>query len=203
MSGPGQGTCKPYDDSPPVREFRPRFGLLVADLSFNFADSADPRPIFSAGYLGQVALGPVRAAARADGKGFIVPNTPRWYVEGGASAALAGPSQNLFVWAGFSRYIYDGPAALTTISGGVLYQRQGTAIWDPDTSKNRDRVGLGVAFGFLQNVYLRGAYVWGVAGPDHHGAVIVSLVYMRDLFDDLVSDRFRKYLPKAMQGSGK
>jgi hypothetical protein len=55
----------------------------------------------------------------------------------------------------------------------------------------------------MQNLYLRGAYVFGVAGPDHHGAVIVSLVYMRDLFDDLMSDRFRKYLPESMRNAGK
>jgi hypothetical protein len=30
--------------------------------------------------------------------------------------------------------------------------------------------------------------------------VIVSLVYMRDLFGDLVPDRFTKYLPKALRG---
>jgi hypothetical protein len=99
--------------------------------------------------------------------------------------------------------LFSGPLALTTVSVGALYQRQGTAIWDFDTAKNRDRVGPGVTLGFLQNVYLRGAYVFGVAGPDDHGAAILSLVYMRDLFDDLASDRFRKYLPKAMQDHGK
>jgi hypothetical protein len=55
-------------------------------------------------------------------------------------------------------------------------------------------------FGFLQNLYIRGAYVFAVAGPDKHGAVLMSLVYMRDLFGDLVSDRFTKYLPEALQG---
>ncbi len=204
--GPGEasaGTCVPVDDSPAPRPFRPRFGLLVADLSFNVADSDDTRPIVSAGYLGQISLGAVRPAARPDGKGFIVPDTPRFYLEGGASAAFAGPSQNLFVWLGLTYYLFNGPVALTTVTVGGLYQRQGTAIWDLDTAKNRDRVGPGLALGFMQNLYLRGAYVFGVAGPDDHGAVIVSLLYMRDLFDDLVSDRFRKYLPKGMQGDGK
>jgi hypothetical protein len=201
--GPDKGKCTPYDNSPLPRPFRPRFGLLVADLSVNLADSSDARPILSAGYLGQIALGEVRPAVRSDGKGFIVPDTPRFYVEGGLSAALAGPTQNLFAWAGLTYYLFSGPLALTTVSVGALYQRQGTAIWDFDTAKNRDRVGPGVTLGFLQNVYLRGAYLFGVAGPDDHGAAILSLVYMRDLFDDLASDRFRKYLPKAMQDHGK
>ena len=199
----GAGTCVPVDKSPAPRPFRPRFGLLVADLSVNFADSAEARPIVSAGYLGQISLGEVRPAARPDGKGFIVPDTPRFYLEGGASAAFSGPTQNLFAWAGLTYYLFDGPLALTTVSVGALYQRQGTAIWDTDTAKNRDRVGPGLALGFLQNLYVRGAYVFGVAGPDHHGAMIVSLVYMRDLMDDLLSDRFRKYLPTAMRDGGK
>lgn len=199
MAGEGTGTCAPYDDSPPPRPFRPKFGLLVADLSFNVADSTDTRPIVSVGYLGQIALGEVRPAARPDGKGFIVENTPRWYLDGSAAAAFAGPSQNLFVTAGLTYYLYDGPIALTTVTLGALYQRQGTAIWELDTTANRDRLGPALTLGFMQNLYLRGGWVFGLAGPDHHGALIVSLVYMRDLFDDLVSDRFRKYLPQAMR----
>jgi hypothetical protein len=201
--GPDAGKCQKYDGTPPPRPFRPRFGLLVADLSINFADSADTRPIVSVGYLGQISLEEVRPAARTDGKGFIIPDTPRFYLEGGLSVAMSGPSQNLFAWAGLTYYLFNGPVALTTVSVGALYQRQGTAIWEFDADKNRDRVGPGLALGFMQNLYLRGAYVFGVAGPDHHGAVIVSLVYMRDLFDDLMSDRFRKYLPESMRNAGK
>jgi hypothetical protein len=32
-----------------------------------------------------------------------------------------------------------------------------------------------------------------------HGALILSLVYMRDLAGDLVPDRFRKHLPEALR----
>jgi hypothetical protein len=194
----GAGTCAAYKDSPVPRPFRPRFGLMVGDLSFNFADSGDPKPILGVGFLGQISLESVRPAVRTDGPGFIVPDPPRWYGDLGATAAFSGPTQNLFVSLGVTYYLYAGP--LTTVSGGALYQRQGTAVWKPDTDENRDRLGPSVTLGFMQNLYLRGAYVFGLAGPDHHGAVLVSLIYMRDLFGDLVSDRFRKYLPKAMQG---
>ena len=195
----GAGTCVAQDASPLPRAFRPRFGLLVADASMNFADSADSRPIVSAGFMGQLSLETARPAVRSDGPGFIIADPPRWYADLSATAAFAGPAQNLFVSLGLTYYLFSGPLALSTVTLGALYQRQGTAIWELDTDKNRDRVGPALTLGFMQNLYLRGAYVFGVAGPDHHGAAIVSIIYMRDLFDDLASDRFRKYLPKAMQ----
>jgi hypothetical protein len=199
MEGDAKGTCTAYDESPAPRPFRPAFGLLIADLSFNFADSTPTRPIVSVGFFGQLALGTARPAVRTDGKGFILPDPPRFYADLGASAAFAGPSQNLFVTAGLTYYVFNGPLALSTVSADALYQRQGTEIWQLDTTKNRDRLGPALTLGFMQNLYLRGAYVFGLVGPDHHGAVILSLLYMRDLFDELVSDRFRKYLPKALQ----
>jgi hypothetical protein len=199
-TGEGAGTCVAYDDTPPPRPFRPRFGLMVADVSFNFADAGDTRPIVSAGFLGQLSLETARPAVRRDGPGFIIADPPRWYADLGATAAFAGPAQNLFVSLGLTYYLFSGPLALSTVTAGALYQRQGTAIWEADADKNRDRVGPALTLGFMQNLYLRGAYVFSLAGPDDHGAVIVSIIYMRDLFDDLASDRFRKYLPQAMRG---
>ena len=199
-SGEAAGTCQRYDRTPPPRAVRPFFGLLVADLSINAADSVAMRPIVSVGYLGQIGLGKIRPAARPDNMGFIVADPPRWYIDFGGSAAFAGPTQNVFLSAGLTYYMFDGPLAITTVALGALYQRQGTAIWEPDTSKNRDRLGPSLTVGFMQNIYLRGAYVFGMDGPDKHGAVMLSLLYMRDLFDDLLSDRFRKYLPQAMRG---
>jgi hypothetical protein len=196
----GAGTCVAHDKSPAPRPFRPRFGLMVAELSFNLADADDTRPIVGAGFLGQLSLETARPAVRQDGPGFIIADPPRWYADLGATAAFAGPAQNLFVSLGVTYYLFSGPLALSTVTAGALYQRQGSAIWELDSDKNRDRLGPALTLGFMQNLYLRGAYVFGLAGPDHHGAVIVSLIYMRDLFDDLASDRFRKYLPKAMQG---
>jgi len=59
------------------------------------------------------------------------------------------------------------------------------------------RLGPAATLGFLQNLYVRGAYVFPLSGPVDEGAVILSAVYMRDLAADLVPDRFRKYLPEA------
>lgn len=198
-SGEDAGKCQRYDGTPPPREVRPRFGLLVADLSLNVYDSAaDNRPIASVGYLGQIGLGKIRPAARPDGKGFLVANPPRWYLDFGGAAAFSGPTQNLFLSGGGTFYAFIGP--ITTLGGGALYQRQGTAIWRADTTKNRDLLGPSFTVGFMQNIYFRVAYLFGLDRPGKPDAVMVSLLYMRDLFDDLLSDRFRKYLPQAMRG---
>jgi hypothetical protein len=198
VSGQGAGTCAAHDDTPPPLPIRPKFSLLVADVSVNLADSADSRPIVSVGYLGQIALRSARPMVR-EGGGFITPDPPRFYADASLSAAFAGPAQNVFATAGVTYYLFSGPLALTTLAVGALYQRQGSEIWQLDAAKNRDRVGPAVTLGFLQNLYLRGAYVFGVAGPDHHGAVILSLIYMRDLASDLASSRFTKHLPKALR----
>jgi hypothetical protein len=197
-SGEDAGKCHRYDGTPPPREVRPQFGLVVADVSLNVHDSAETRPIVSVGYLGQIGLGKIRPAARPDGKGFVVANPPRWYLDFGGAAAFAGPTQNLFLSAGGTFYAFSGP--ITTFGAGALYQRQGTAIWKADTTKNRDLLGPSFTVGFMQNIYLRAAYLFGLDQPGKPDAVMLSLLYMRDLFDDLLSDRFRKYLPQAMRG---
>ena len=192
------GTCEKYDAPPVPGPIWPHFNLVVADVSLNVADAGDPKPILGVGYLFQGALREARPVVRETG-GWIVPDLPSLYANVGFSAALAGPSQNLFVDAGLTYYRPGMPLAMTTVSVGALYQRLGTAIWDVSSDRNSDRLGPAATLGFLQNVYLRGAYVFALDGPVDHGAVILSLVYMRDLTDDLVPDRFRKYQPKALR----
>jgi hypothetical protein len=177
----------------------PRFNLVVADASVNLGDAGDPKPILAVGYLFQGALSKARPALRESG-GYLTPDLPRFYANGGISAALAGPGQNVFVDAGVTYYRPGMPLSMTTVSFGLLYQRQGASVWNFGAEdENADRMGPAAMLGFLQNLYLRGAYVFPMRGTPDHGAVILSVVYMRDLTDDLVPDRFRKHLPKALQ----
>lgn len=193
-----EGTCARFGPAPAPGPVWPHFSLVVADLSVNLADSTDPRPIIGVGYLFQGALGRARPVLRDQG-GFLYPDLPWLYGTLGASAAFAGPAQNLFVDAGLTLYRPGLPLALTTISAGALYQRQGSAIWRLSREKNTDRLGPALTLGFLQDLYVRGAYVFRLDGLNDHGAWILSLVYMRDLADDLVPARFKKYLPASMQ----
>ncbi len=192
------GTCARYDAPPVPGPIRPRFHLVVADVSLNAADADPPKPIIGVGYLFQVALREAKPVVRDMG-GWITPDLPSFYANAGLSAAFAGPAQNLFVDAGVTYYAPGMPLALTTLSAGLLYQRLGPSIWNVSSDSGSDRLGPAATLGFLQNLYVRAAYVFPLRGPVDHGAYILSLVYMRDLAGDLVPDRFRKHLPKALQ----
>jgi hypothetical protein len=192
-----EGTCSKYDAPPIPRPIRPHFNLVVADVSLNLADATSPKPIVAVGYMYQVALREAKPMVRSGG-GWITPDLPTFYLNAGVSAAFAGATQNLFADAGLTYYSPGMPVALTTLSFGALYQRLGPSIWN-GASGNSDRLGPAATLGFLQNLYVRGAYVFAVHGPVDDGAFILSLVYMRDLADDLVPDRFKKYLPEAFR----
>jgi hypothetical protein len=199
MCRTADGVCARYDAAPVPRRIWPRFSLGVADVSANLADEGGTKPIVSVGYLFQGALRKATPVVRPEG-GWITPDLPSWYANAGVSAAFAGPTQNLFVDVGVTYYHPGLPLGATTASVGLLVQRFGGSVWDvSDSTENTDRLGPAATVGFLQNVYLRGAYVFPLRGAVDHGALILSLVYMRDLAGDLVPDRFRKHLPEALR----
>jgi hypothetical protein len=188
------GTCSFWAAAPPPPTIWPHFSLLVGDASIAMTNGQDVQPIVGVGYLLQGAFTSVNPVKLVRGP-YVAQNLPWLYWNLGASAAFGGASQNLFVDAGLTAYYPGFPLAITTISVGALYQRTGTAIWKQRT---QDRVGPDLTFGFLQNLFVRVAWL-----PLHaHGddaAFVVSLLYMRDLVDDLVPDRFQKYLPEAFR----
>lgn len=192
------GLCAVFDPSPRPQPVWPHFHLLVTDVAVNLFDGPDPRPIVSVGYLFQGAFGETKPE-QFDGHGFLTSDLPRYYGNLGAVVALAGPAQNIFVDGGLTRYAPAAPLAITTLSVGFEYQRQGSAIWRPTGTVNEDRLGPAVTVGFLQNVFLRGAYVFPLHGFNDRGALILGVSYMKDLLGDLVPDRLRKFLPAAIK----
>lgn len=194
------GICAKYTDATAPGAVWPHFHLLVLDASVNLFDGTDARPILGTGYIFQGALGKARPVVRVDtGRGWVEPDLPTWYFSVGGSLALAGSAQNLFVDGGLTAYVPSWPFAITTVTFGFLYQRQGTSIWNVlDATENTDRIGPQLNVGFLQNLFLRASYQFSLRGPNDHGALILSVVYMRDLLGDLMPDRFEKYLPESL-----
>lgn len=192
------GLCARFDPSPRPQPVWPHFHLLVTDAAVNLIDKPDPRPIVSAGYLFQGAFGET-TPEKFDSHGYLTSDLPRWYWNAGATIALAGPAQNIFVDGGLTLYAPAAPLAITTLTGGLEYQRQGSAIWRPSGTLNEDRLGPAVSVGFLQNVFVRVAYVLPLHGFNDHGALILGVSYMKDLLGDLVPDRLRKFLPAAVK----
>lgn len=192
------GRCSQYDRSPAPQPVWPRFHLMVTDATFNFLDVDSPKPIVGAGYLFQGAFGKTNPQ-KFDGGGYFTPGLPRTYWDAGGSVAFAGPAQNLFANAGVTRYVPGSPLAVTTLSIGLLYQRQGASIWKPgNDTENEDRLGPTGSVGLMQNVFVRVSYVFALRGPNDHGALLVGVTYMKDLLGDLVPDRFKKFLPSKL-----
>ena len=191
------GLCARFDPSPRPQPVWPHFHLLVTDAAINLFDKPDPRPIVSAGYLFQGAFGET-TPEKFDNHGYLTSDLPRWYWNAGATIALAGPAQNIFADGGVTLYAPAAPLAITTLTGGIEYQRQGSAVWRPSGALNEDRLGPAVSVGFLQNVFLRVAYVFPLHGFNDHGALVMGVSYMKDLLGDLVPDRLRKFLPAAI-----
>jgi hypothetical protein len=193
------GRCSQYDSTPPPQPVWPHFHLLVTDATFNFLDADSPKPIVGAGYLFQGAFGKTNPQ-KFDGGGYFTPELPHTYWDVGASVAFAGPAQNLFANAGLTRYAPGAPLAITTLSLGLLFQRQGASIWKPaNDTVNEDRLGPTASVGLLQNVFVRVSYVFPLRGPNDHGALLVGVTYLKDLLGDLVPDRFRKFLPAQLK----
>jgi hypothetical protein len=189
------GRCSTYDASPAPQPVWPRFHLLVTNAAFNFVDSTSPKPIVGVGYMFQGALSKTQPQ-KFDQRGFYTPDLPRAYFNLAASFAFAGPAQNTFLEAGVTLYVPSAPVAITTLSLGAEFQRQGASIWKVGNStENDDRLGPSVSVGFLQNVFVRASYVFPLRGPNDHGALIVGVAYMKDLLGDLVPDRFQRFLP--------
>jgi len=191
------GRCSSYDASPAPRPVWPRFHLLVTNAAFNFLDATDPKPIVGVGYMFQGAFGKTDPQ-KFNQRGWYTPDVPRAYFNLAGSIAFAGPTQNLFAEAGFTLYVPAAPAAITALSLGAEFQRQGASVWRvADAVENGDRLGPSVSVGFLQNVFVRASYVFPLRGPNDHGALIVGVSYMKDLLGDLVPDRFQRFLPTA------
>jgi len=185
------GTCqKEIQPAIPPKAFRPSFHLAVADMT---VDSAGGNPVVGVGYIYQVALREAHPQPRTGG-GWITSDLPSWYGSLGASAALAGERQNVFIEAGLAYYSPGMPLFLSTLGLSALYQRQGEEVWSlGDDEHNTDRLGPAFTLGFLQNAYLRLSYEFPLRGPES-GAWLLSVIYMKDLVNDLVPDRFQKFI---------
>jgi len=193
------GRCSTYDASPAPQPVWPRFHLLVTNAAFNFLDATDPKPIVSVGYMFQGAFSRTEPQ-KFDQRGYYTPDLPRAYFNAAASIAMAGPAQNTFIETGVTLYVPSAPVAITTLSLGGEFQRQGASIWKiTNDSENEDRLGPSLSVGFLQNVFVRASYVFPLRGPNDHAALIVGVSYMKDLLGDLVPDRFQRFLPEALQ----
>ncbi|HEY2899831.1 MAG TPA: hypothetical protein VGL59_04580 [Polyangia bacterium] len=192
------GLCAGFDPSPRPEPVWPHFHLLVTDAAVNLFDGAPSRPIVSAGYMFQGAFGETHPES-FDGHGYLTSDLPRFYWNAGATVALAGPAQNIFVDGGLTRYAPGAPFSITTFTVGAEYQRQGSAIWRPSGTLNEDRLGPSVSLGFLQNAFVRLSYVFPLHGPNDHGALFVGVSYMKDLLGDLLPDRLKKFLPAKIQ----
>jgi len=133
-------------------------------------------------------------------RGWYTPDLPRLYFNVAGSIAAAGPAQNVFAEAGLTLYVPSAPIAITTLTLGGEFQRQGASIWKLGNSdENTDRLGPSASVGFLQNVFLRVSYLFPLRGPNDHGALIVGVAYMKDLLGDLVPDRFQRFLPAPLK----
>lgn len=186
------GTCGGYDEAHPPPPVWPHFNLLTADATFNLAGGGSSNPIIGAGYLFQGAFRSLTPEQLPD-RSWRYADLPSWYWNAGLSLALAGDQQNVFAEVGLTHYAPDRPLFLTTISLSALYQRQGDKVWDlTDSHSNFDRIGPALTFGFLQNVFLRGAYEIPIDGQVSAGWLL-SIIYSKDLESDIVPDRFRRF----------
>jgi hypothetical protein len=193
------GTCSAWPAASPPPKVWPHFQLVVGDASLAIEPNKDAEPIVGVGYLFQGAFDSV-APVKEVGGPYIAPNLPWLYWDVGVSAAFGGAGQNVFGSAGLTVYDPKLPLSMTTLGVGAVYQRVGTAIWRiPGSFQNEDRLGPDLTIGFLQNVFLRAAWLLPLGGNDDERALLFSVIYMRDLAGDLVPDMFHKYLPDALK----
>lgn len=188
------GTCVATYTPPTTPEpVWPHFNILTADVTFNLGGGGSNNPIVGAGYVFQGAMRSVTPTKMPDGHWHYA-DLPRWYWSLGGSFAMAGSQQNVFANGGVAWYQPANPFYLTTVEGGFLYQRQGSSVWSfENDTNNTDRIGPAITFGFLQNVFVRGAYEVSVRGPDS-GGWLLSIIYAKDLESDIVPDRFKRFL---------
>jgi len=196
------GTCAVVLAPPPVPVW-PTFHLLVVEVSTSIADAAgySYKPVVGAGYLFLGGLGTTHPVRQLDGTSTTT--VPTFYFDAGATAAFAGNAQDLFVRLGLVAHVPSWPIGIRTVGLNAVYQRTGQAIWKLDLHENGDRLGPALSVGFLYNLFVEGGYVWPLdtAAPAAHHAVVVSLVYMRDLAATLLPDQLDKYVPSQYGGS--
>jgi len=194
------GTCSAWPAAPPPPSVWPHFSLLVGDASLGFQKNKDVQPILGVGYVFQGAFVSVKPTKEVGGGPYVAENLPWLYWNVGATGAFAGESQNVFLDLGLTAYYPGFPLAITIIGTGALYQREGAAIWKfGNTVQNQDRLGPDLTIGFLQNLFVRGAWLFPLRGDEGASQFVLSILYMRDLAGDLVPDRFQKYLPAAFR----
>jgi hypothetical protein len=193
------GVCATFKASPRPEPVWPHFHLMVTDVTVNLLDSSAATPFIGAGYMFQGAFRKTHPES-FDGHGYLTRDLPRIYWDVAATLAVAGPAQNLFIDAGLAFYIPAAPLFITSVALRAEYQRQGHSIWNPvNDTRNDDRLGPAIAIGILQNLYLHAAYVFALRGPNDHGALLIGLMYMKDLLQDLVADRYQKFLPSELK----
>ncbi len=193
------GLCSLYDEPTAPQRIWPHFNLAIADLSVGLLDGrSGAKPIFGAGYMFQGAFRRTTPVLLPSG-GYVTRDLPTYYWNASATLAFAGSAQNVLAELGVTRYAPRLPLAIVTLSLGAVYQRQGASIWNvSDATQNVDRLGPGVSVGFLQNVFVRVSYLAVVRG-EANPTLLVSVLYMKDLFTELIPDRFQKFLPKGMR----
>jgi hypothetical protein len=147
----------------------------------------------------QGAFGKTHPMQLDDG-GWVTNRLPRLYFALALTAAFTPDAQALGIDLGLALHATLIPA-VSSYSISVVYQRQGATIWDfQDTTENYDRVGPALTVGFCYNLYLRFGYLWHVRGnPTDEGSFLISVIYMRDLVNDLVPDKYRSFLPPSLK----
>lgn len=195
------GRCSLWADPITPDPVYPLFYLLTLDATLNVLDAEPTRVLPGVGFVFQGAFSTVKPVA-LDSGGWLTTELPRWYFNlgGSVSLGLSGTGQ-ILADAGLTRYLPWPALFLTSLSLGPVYQRRGDAAWKfGDTDSNVDRLGGGVTLGFLYNVFFRAAYLTRVRGEaPNSGSLIISLMYMHDLVDELVPDRFKKFIPKEFR----
>lgn len=177
----------------------PHYHLAVIDLTLDIhhEDKWGVGPNFGSGYWFRGAFRDVSVTPAKDGRpGWEANDPPRWYFHLGASLAVVSSAQNVFAEAALFHYTPAAPLAITGYTMGGLYQREGSSIVKlTDDTRNSDRLGPALGLEFLHNLTLRVSYLLPVRGPLDHSSVMISIVYMKSLFSDLVPEQYRKFVP--------
>jgi|GEM_PF-1837967 len=178
--------------------FHPSFHLLTSSITLNLFDNEVPsgRFLFGVGYMFQRSFAQAQWL-KLDGGGWWVRDIPKFYWELGASFSSSELSQNLFLRGGISYQLNT----TFTLGFSVLYQRQGSEFWSFDANaKNFNRLGPMVSLGIMNNLFIHASGVWSLkSGASPAPTLLITVEYMFNLINDLVPQRYQKYLPKQMR----
>jgi hypothetical protein len=195
------GTCSFQEAAEDPVPVWPHFSLINTAIALDIVthDGVDVKPVVGTGYYFQGAFRSSNPVKENGIWGY--PDVPQLFWYTGLQVAFAGESQVGALDAGITYYKADLPLSITNLSIGALLDRRGASIWNiGNTSENGWRLGPAVRVGFLYNLFLRVGYVWPTAGEvAKDRALLVSIEYMQDLLNDVVPDRYRKYLPEKLK----